>query len=177
MRLFPLVVFNAIASSLVTTAALSQPQPPDPTFFTGNPPSLVSAGTPDSSVNWPSARYYFTFQLPSDSPESVGKVSFIPQPSGDPIVFNVANTTAFQGTQNQQGKALTIQASQTPDGTIAVQFNPPVPPGTTFTVSLQTVQNPSEAGVYQFTVQGFPAGANPTGFDLGVGRFSIYSFR
>jgi hypothetical protein len=177
MRLLPLVILNAIASSLVATAAFSQPQSSEPTFFTGSPPSLVNTGSPENSVNWPSARYYYTFQLPSDSPESLGKVTFAPQPSGEPIVFDLANTTAFQGTQNQQGKSLSVQTSQAKDGTISVQFNPPVPPGTTFTVSLQAVQNPSEGGVYQFTVQGFPAGVNPTGFDLGVGRFAIYTNR
>lgn len=177
MRILSVVILNAIASTLGATLALSQPQTPDPTFFTGNPPALVNAGSPDNSVNWPSARYYFTFQLPSDSPQSFGQATFAPQPSGEPIVFDLAKTTAFQGTQNQQGKSLTIQTRQDANGTIYVQFTPPVPPGTTFTVSLQAVQNPSEAGVYQFTVQGFPAGANPTGFDIGMGRFSIYSFR
>jgi hypothetical protein len=177
MRLLPLLIISAIATIGGAIPVLSQPQSPDPTFFTGNPPTLVNAGTPDSSVNWPSPRYYFTFQLPSDSPESLAKVSFIPQPSVESIVFNVANTTAFQGTQNQQGKSLAVQVNQAKDGTITAQFNPPVPPGTTFTVSLEAVQNPSVAGVYQFTVQGFPAGPNPTAFDLGVGRFSFYSFR
>lgn len=177
MRILPLLLANAIASSLMATSAFSQPQPNNPTGFTGNPPSLVTAGTPDTSAGQPSARYYFTFKVPSDSPESVGKVSFTPQASGQPIVFNVAKTTAVQGTQNNQGKSLSVQASQAKNGTISVQLNPPVRPGTTFTVILKAVKNPSLGGEYIFTVQAFPAGVNSTGLDLGVGSFNITSSR
>ena len=57
---------------------------------------------------------------------------------------------------------------------IIVTFAKPVPPGTTFSIVLQTVQNPSLAGTYLFRVQAFPSGPEPVGFDLGVGRFTFY---
>ncbi len=42
--------------------------------------------------------------------------------------------------------------------TINVSFEPPVSPGTTFSISLQAKQNPSDGGIYLFTVNAFPAG-------------------
>jgi hypothetical protein len=179
MRILPLLIANAIVSSLslVATPAFSQPQPNNPTSFTGTPPSLVTAGSPDTSADQPSARYYFTFKVPKDSPQSVGKVSFTPLPSAQPIVFNLAQTKAIQGTQNKQGSSLPVQASQAKNGAISVQFNSPVPPGTTFTVILKTNKNPSFGGEYTFNVQAFPAGANSTGLDLGIGSFNITTSR
>jgi len=172
-----LLMVTAIAMPLASPLVLSQNLPDNSTFFTGNPPSLVDASTPTSLVNWPSPQYYFTFQIPADSPQSVGQVTFIPDASGDPIAFTLPKTTAFQGTQNQQGKAIAVTASQDKNGTISAVFSPPIAPGTTFTVSLQAVRNPSLSGVYQFRVQAFPAGTSPQGLDLGIGRFSFYSLR
>lgn len=175
MRLWAMGMFSAIAIPLGTTTALSQALSPSATFFTGASPSLITVGTPNNRVNFPSPRYFFTLQLPVDSPESLGKVTIIPQASSNPIVFNLAGTTAFQGTQAQQGKPLAVTAHQEKDGTIAIAFDPPIPPGITFTISLQAVQNPPFSGIYQFSVQAFPAGVNPTGMALGVGRLSFFS--
>lgn len=175
MRLFPLVILNTMASGLMATTVLSQPQPSNSSVFTGAPPVLVSAGSPNSFVDAIAARYFFTLQVPSNSRESVGKVTFSPQISQDPIQFNLANTTAFQGTQQDRGNSLAVQASQASDGTISVQFEPPVAPGTIFTISLLADQNPSLDGIYQFTVHSFPSAASATGLDLGVGRFTLDS--
>jgi hypothetical protein len=61
-----------------------------------------------------------------------------------------------------------------PPSSVIITFAKPVPPGTTFTIALQTVRNPSLAGTYLFRVQAFPSGPEPVGFDLGVGRFTFY---
>ena len=175
MRFLPLLILNAIAISLGIPSILSQDLPPKATFFTGSSPSLVSVGTPNNRVNFPSPRYFFTLQLPADSPESVGKVTIIPQANANPIAFNLAGTSAFQGSRDQQGKPLAVTATQDQTGTIAIAFDPPVPPGMTFTISLQALQNPPFSGIYQFRVQAFPAGVNPTGMALGVGRLSFFS--
>ena len=53
-------------------------------------------------------------------------------------------------------------------------FAPPIPPGTTFSIRLEANENPSVPGTYLFSVTTFPAGQNPIGFDLGVGRLSFY---
>lgn len=174
-----MVMFSAIAIPLGTTTALGQELSPSAIFlagtsFTGTSPSLITVGTPNHRVNLPSPRYFFTLQLPADSPEAIGKVIIIPQASSNPIAFNLQRTTAFQGTQAQRGKPMAVTALQEQDGGIAIAFDPPVPPGTIFTLSLQAVQNPAQSGIYQFRVRAFPVGVNPTGIDLGVGRLSFF---
>ncbi|ACK72219.1 conserved hypothetical protein [Gloeothece citriformis PCC 7424] len=182
MRFLPLLTLTLGVSSLsglaLTPSALSQqlPYPENSTFFTGEPPSLVSADTPDSSVGWPEPHYYFTLNLPASSKESLAKITIAPEMSGDPISFNLSKTQAFQGTSKSKGEDLTLQSVTQDKDTqlINVVFASPVPPGTTFTVVLQPFNNPWESGTYLFTVQAFPAAENPIGIDLGVGRFTFY---
>ncbi len=172
------ILSMSISSLVIAPIALTQefPYPANSTFFTGEPPTLVSADTPDTSIRWPSPHYFFTFNLPASSLESLGKVTITPEVSGEPITFDLSSTQAFQGTENSKGKTIALQSvTQDPQTqVIAIAFSPAVPPGTTFTISLQAVQNPSEDGTYLFRVHGFPAGDNPIGLDLGVGRFSFY---
>jgi hypothetical protein len=178
MRFLTLLILTLITTTIViapTVLTQNLPFPANSSFFTGNPPTLVTAQTLESSVNWPSAHYYFTFNLPNSSPESLGKVTIQQEENVQNIQFNLANTTAFQGTQNNQGQALTvkvIQDSQTQ--TIGITFEPPIPPNSTFTIRLEATQNPSTQGTYLFRVTAFPAGENPIGLDMGVGRISFY---
>ncbi len=179
MHFLPLITLTlSIASIAIAPVTLTQdlPFPANSSFFTGEPPTLVSAETPDSSINWPSAHYYFTFNVPASCPESLGKVTVAPEASFESIAFDLSATQAFEGTQNNRGKAIALQSvTQDPQTQmITIAFAPPVPPNTTFTISLQAVQNPSVSGEYLFRVQGFPAGDNPIGLDLGVGRLSFY---
>jgi hypothetical protein len=172
---FALSAIGSLSLSIPSGFAQTLPFPENSTFFTGQPPSLVTAETPDSRINWPDAHYYFTFDLPKNSVQSLGKVTIQPQPNVQTIQFNLANTTAFQGTQNSQGKAFTLKASQDPKTqAIAITFDPPIPPGTAFSIRLEANQNPSVTGTYLFSVKTFPAGPNPIGFDMGVGRLSFY---
>ena len=92
------------------------------------------------------------------------------------IKFQLPQTQPLQGTSNSRGKALTLKSvTQDPKTqAISVNFEPPVPPGMTFTISLLAQQNPSVGDTYLFRVKAFPAGDNPIGIDLGVGRFQIY---
>ena len=179
IRIYPLLALTAnTLSLLVTTNGLTQENQlsGNSTFFTGEPPRLVSTDTPYKWIDYPTPKYFFTINLPQDSVESLGKVTIHPQESGDPIQFNLSNTKAFQGTHHDRGQALTLkevtQDSQTQ--TISITFSPPVPPGTTLNISLQARQNPSVGGVYLFRVRAFPAGENPSGLDLGVGRLEFY---
>jgi hypothetical protein len=150
-------------------------QPNNETFFTGQPPVLVSAETIDSWINWPNAHYYFTFNLPKNSVESLGKVTIQQQENVDTIQFDLDNTHAFVGTQRNPNQALNFTTTQDSNTkAIAINFNPPIPPGTTFTVRLEAKQNPSSSGVYLFDVTTFPAGNNPTGLPMGVGRLTFY---
>lgn len=147
----------------------------NPTFFTGQPPVFVGVHTPDPTITLPNAHYYFTIHLPNNSVESIGQLTIQQQQSPEMIPLNVKNTYAFIGTQGNVGKPLTIQTTQNPQTQgVNVTFNPPVPPGTTFTVRLEAVRNPSMDTTYLYNVSVFPAGINPTAFPIGVGRLSFY---
>lgn len=180
MRLLPLVTLTFCLSQGAAFVPPSLAQipsyPANATFFTGDPPSLVTAGTPDNVVNWPSARYYFTFNVPKTSPQSLGKVTITQEPSPQAIVFVPDKTEAFAGDKKNKGQKIALQSVVIDPQSqgITVTFATPIPPGTTFTVVLQNVQNPSIDGVYLFRIQAFPAGTEPVGLDLGVGRFSFY---
>ncbi|MBR8831967.1 MAG: hypothetical protein N5P05_001723 [Chroococcopsis gigantea SAG 12.99] len=178
MRLISTLTLCFTLAGNVSLLAQNLPYPANATFFTGQPPSLLSADTLETSVGYPYPSYYFSFNVPVKSPESVGSVSIAPQENGDPIVFDFSKTTAFQGTRQKQGTPISIK-STTQDPTtkvITVSFAQPVPPNTTFTVSMRPYSNPQFAGTYIFRVQIYPAGANPIGLDLGVGSFSFYSW-
>jgi hypothetical protein len=148
--------------------------PNNETFFTGQPPVLVTAETPDNWAGWPNAHYYFTFNLPPKSIESLGKVTIQQQENVETIQFDLSGTHAFIGTQGNPNQTLTFTTTQDPNTkAITVNFNPPIPPGTTFTIRLEAERNPA-SGVYLFDLTTFPAGSNPTGLPMGVGRLSFY---
>ncbi|GFE69137.1 DUF2808 domain-containing protein [Chroococcus sp. FPU101] len=177
MRLLSLLTLTLCVSNLVSTPlALTQelPYPANSTFFTGEPPILVGVETPDDLVGWRLPHYYFTVNVPASSPESLGKVTIAPEVSGFAITFDLSKTQAFQGTKKEKGQAITLQSvTQDPKTQmITIAFTPPISPGTTFTIDLRAYNNPPE-GTYLFQVQGFPAGDNPIGLDLGVGRLSF----
>jgi hypothetical protein len=174
---FSLAILSLNALNLWTSICLGQTvyQPDNETFFTGQPPVLVTAETAENWVSWPNAHYYFTFNLPKNSVESLGKVTIKQQENVETIQFNLNDTHAFIGTQRNPNKALNFTTTQDPNTqTISVNFNPPVPPGTTFTIRLEAQRNPSSSGTYLFDVTTFPAGDNPTGLPMGVGRITFY---
>lgn len=172
-----LVILSLSILNLWSSIGLGQTVqlPNNSTFFTGQPPTLISAETPDSWVSWPNAHYYFTFNLPQNSVESLGKVTIQQQENVETIPFNLRATHAFMGTQRNPNQTLTFTTTQDPNTkAITVNFNPPVSPGTTFTIRLEAERNPSSSGVYLFSVTTFPSGNNPTGLPMGVGRLTFY---
>lgn len=181
VRIFTLITLSlTVACASIPLATVTQAQelpfPANSTFFTGKPPNLNGAYSPFSSVNIPSVPYHFTISLPENSVESLGKVTIEQETSPETINFDLSQTQAFQGTPNNRGQTLTLKnVTQDPETqTISVNFEPPISPGTTFTISLIAEQNPSVGFTYLFRVNAFPAGNNPIGMDLGVGRFAIY---
>ena len=146
------------------------------TYFTSKPPELKDASATFSAVNVRNVKYYFTINLPEASAESLGSVTIQQNPSPEEIEFKLARTQAFIGTRNNRGDVLSLQSVVQDPETKAIQitFDPAVPPATTVTFSLLARYNPSVGGVYIFRVRAFPQGNNPTGLDLGVGRFAIY---
>jgi hypothetical protein len=125
------------------------------------------------------ARYYFTLSIPENAGEALGRVTINQRQGFEAIDFKLKNTQAFIGTPRNQGERLTLKAvTQDPQSpTISVTFAPPVQPGTTVTIELRPVRNPSLSGVYIFGVTAFPAVENPYGLYLGVGRLQFYDSR
>ncbi|WP_013334525.1 DUF2808 domain-containing protein [Gloeothece verrucosa] len=179
MRFLNLLTLTLSISSLTLatpTPAQQLPYPANSTFFTGTPPSLVSANTPDPLIAWPHPHYYFTFNLPASSPESLAKITIAPEANQETIGFDLLKTVASQSTANTKEATVALESiTQDPkSGLITMTFNPPISPGTTLTVTLQAYRNPGIPGTYLFRVQAFPAGENPVGLDLGVGSLSFH---
>ncbi len=158
------------------TLAQELPFSADRTFFTGKPPQLLDFHTPYNSVNYAHPKYFVTIKVPQESKQSLGQVTIHQEENFESITIKLEQTEAFLGTQNNRGKAIEVKAidSSSQPKTIMMSFNPPIPPGNTFTISLHAVENPSMGGTYQFRVQAFPAGQSPVGLDLGVGRLRFY---
>jgi hypothetical protein len=58
---------------------------------------------------------------------------------------------------------------------VTINFNPPIPPGQTVTVSLRPRQNPIFSGVYLFGITAYPQGEKAYGQFLGYGRLHFYN--
>lgn len=179
MRIIPRLVLPfsvtaaLFASASFTHQALAQKYA---TAFTGQPPSFISAGTPNVYINQVLTPYYFTINLPPKAIESLGQVTIQQQISPETIQFNLERTQAFQETQAQK-RVLTIKnVSLDPKTqTISITFDPPISPGTTVTILLEAQRNPSLVGVYFFDITAYPAGTNPTPLALGAGRFHFHT--
>lgn len=140
------------------------------------PPDLVSASTTFQDVNVWGATYFFTISLPSNAGEPLQQVTINQIEGLDNIRFNLKETYAVEGTGWHEGKKLTLGEVRRDKEkhAVSVMFNPPVPPGTTFTIALRPERNPFDDGVYLFGVTAFPAGEKPYGLYLGVGRLHFY---
>lgn len=141
--------------------------------------SLISATTTENETRLWGARYYFTLSLPENAGEALGKVTINQRQGFEDIRFKIEDTQAFRGTPGHKGEALTLKEVKKDSSSpaIAVTFDPPVQPGTTVTIQLRPVRNPSVSGIYIFGVTAFPAVENPYGLYLGVGRLHFYDSR
>lgn len=171
----------AITLNLAGILAIATPptqaiQTADGTVSFEKPPRLVNVITTYNSANVWGATYYFTLTLPENAGETLQQVTISQRQGVEDIRFRLEDTVAFEGTPNRKGEGLTLQAVTRNDETdvISVIFDPPVPPGKTFTVGLKPRRNPSFGGVYLFGVTAFPAGEKPYGLYLGVGRLHFY---
>lgn len=150
----------------------------DGTVSFEKPPDLVSVTSPYKNVDLWGATYFFSISLPLNAGEPLQKVTINQVEGVENIEFKLKETYAFEGKNWNGGEKITL-GEVTRDKekkTISVTFNPPVPPGKTFTIALRPVRNPFSSGVYLFGVTAFPAGEKPYGLYLGVGRLHFYRF-
>jgi len=147
-------------------------------FFTGSPPTFKGEESPYKEVYIPNTHYYFKFSLSEKANTPIAQILIQPQPNIEEIALVLSETKAFLGTPNNRGSQIEIATvTQDPNSRlITVSFTEAIKPGTDFTVALQTKQNPSYQGIYQYTVYAVPIGTSPVPMDLGVARFHFYSW-
>jgi len=151
-------------------------QTKDGTVYFAQPPRLVKTVTTRSETYVWSATYYFTLNLLPDAGVPLKQVTISKTSGPDNIRYNPKKIIAFEGTHRNKGQQLTVEevAIDKKTNTISVIFNPPVPPGKTFTIGLRPVRTPRYGGVYLFGVTAFPVGEKPFGYFLGYGRLHFY---
>lgn len=135
-------------------------------------PRLVDLITTYRGARVGSPTYYYTIDLPNQSGEPLKTIIINQRQGFEEIDYYPNKTIAFQGTPNHRGQALTVEATtwdKTTD-TMTITFNPPVSPGTLFTLGVKAKHNPQYGGIYLFGVTAFPAGNNPIALYLGSGR-------
>lgn len=140
-------------------------------------PILTRSATSFSGANTP-ATYQFTIKVPEDADEALKAVTISPKARAKNINFDVSDSQAFIGDSFAGGTELSlanIGGSQMNDSNeVTVVFDEPIEPGNTVTVSLEAQRNPSQGGVYLFSVTAFPEGENSPGLYLGSGRINVY---
>ncbi|ACB49973.1 conserved hypothetical protein [Crocosphaera subtropica ATCC 51142] len=138
-------------------------------------PRLLDAVTTLSRIRVEGATYYFTVHLPTDVGESLQQLTIQQTQGLETIYFYLDDTIAFEGRPvNRDGHLNIARVKRNLDNnTIAVIFDPPIPPGKTFTIAMKPKSNPEMSGDYQFAITAYPAGENAQGLYLGLGRFNF----
>lgn len=174
----------ALAIALPTGLTLSSPlaatavQLADGTVYFEQPPRLIDYGTTRTTTFAPNPTYYFTLTLPPNAGEPLQRVTIEQRDSSTfarRVDYRLSDTHAFLGTRSRRGDRLPL-GSVTYDRdtqTLAVMFDPPLPPGTTATLALRPRRNPQLDGTYLFRVVAFPPqpdNGSAHGQFLGFGR-------
>ncbi|HAC66116.1 MAG TPA: hypothetical protein DCF68_21930 [Cyanothece sp. UBA12306] len=139
-------------------------------------PLLTNMVTTLSSIRVAGAKYYLTIKLGENVGEPLEKLT-LQQSNGSEIVsYYLEQTVAFEGTPVNRGRSLSIsETKQNLDNNkISIILDPPINPGTTFTVEFKPKRNPEKPGVYRFTISAYPAGEKPQGLYIGMGRLRFY---
>jgi Protein of unknown function (DUF2808) len=144
----------------------------DGTVHFSGVPLLGKVSTTDNQAQAWSATYLFTLQIPENASESLGRVVLKQTEGVDDIDFILKRTTAYVNGNRRQ--TIPVQATKPEDRVIALDFDPPVLPGTTVTLALRPDENPRTGGVYLFGVTAFPAGENVSSQFIGYGRLQFY---
>jgi hypothetical protein len=159
----------------ITNATAAQPTPEQGGFI--HAPVLIRSVSNSQQADFPST-YQFTLKVPENAGASLQALRITPDNQPGPIGFSMGHTTAFLGDSFAGGPAVSLAnvGGATPENPneVMVVFDPPIAPGKTVTVSLESTRNPRFGGVYFVGVTAFPAGQNDAGVFLGYHRFNIY---
>jgi len=153
----------------------------DGTVHFENPPRLVDSSIRQQTVADSNVKYFFHLTVPSDAGEPLQQVEIVQQNGTSftrEVEFEPEESVAFvgHGVRGDRSTAFGIGTATYDDETqtLALTFDPPIPPGTDVTIRLNAERNPRRSGVYLFGVTAYPQGAVSRGQFLGFGRFHIY---
>jgi Protein of unknown function (DUF2808) len=144
----------------------------DGTIHFAGIPSLGKVSTTDNSAWAWGATYFFALQIPADSSEPLGRIELKKTEGLDSIDFNLKRTFAYVNGDRHQ--TIDVRASNPAEDTLAIEFDPPVAPGTALTLGLRPYNNPRNGGVYLFGITAFPAGDKVSSQFIGHGRLQFY---
>ncbi len=140
-------------------------------------PHLIRSAVSNTSAHTP-ASYEFTVQVPENAGAPLQALRILQEPNLETIGFDLTQNRAFEGDSFAGGPNLSLAAiggamppSQANE--ITVVFDPPVAPGKTVTVTLESPRNPSLSNAYLFGITAYPTGDNSPGLFLGYGRINF----
>ena len=148
---------------------------PDGTVAFESGIALVDAHATFNGVRVRQARYYFDLELPKNLGEPLKKVAIGQRTGSDRVEFKPDKTTAYLGNHRNKKEQLELTAfvdENTEE--ITVEFDRPVPPGSSVTIGIKPRRNPDYGGVYLFGVTAYPTGDKSVGLYLGPGRLHFY---
>jgi Protein of unknown function (DUF2808) len=153
--------------SFVAIPAIAIPQ--GQTTFTHSP-RLIRAATSHNGAG-ASSTYQFTLSVPKDAGAPIKAVKVTQQSGSENIMFDVSESLAFNGDSFAGGTEVPLASiggeESSQSGEITVEFDRPIPPGSTVTVALKVKRNPALDGIYSFGVTAYPPGENSQGLFLG----------
>ncbi|NJM56461.1 MAG: DUF2808 domain-containing protein [Synechococcales cyanobacterium RU_4_20] len=173
---------RSLASLIVGAALLGVPQAIAVQFSDGTRhfaavPRLVKVSTTQNQAHTWGGRYYITVSVPEDASEPLGKLEIRQDEGSDRLgPFEFDRTLAFVEGDRQRSVQVEWVELDRDRQTIAVAFNPPIPPGKTLTLGLVPVRTP-DAGIYLWGITAFPAGEKVASQFLGYGRLHFYDDR
>lgn len=142
-------------------------------------PKLIRSAASASAIHAPGT-YEFTVQVPTNAGAPLQALRIVQEPNVETIHFDLTQNRAFEGDSFASGPNLPLAAiggamppSQANE--ITVVFDPPIAPGKTVTVSLESPRNPILSNVYLFGITAYPTGYNSPGLFLGYGRINLHS--
>ncbi len=167
---------GVLVANLVPIAPALAGQLSDGRSYFDHGPELVRSAASFTSAESPSI-YQFTITVPQNAGSALESVQIVQEPNVEVVAIDDHETKAFLGNSFAGGVPLLLASvgGPMPKGSneVDVQFNPPIQPGQTVTVSLDVKHNPIGGGVYLFGVTAYPMGDHSSGMFLGYGRFHL----
>lgn len=170
-----LMLGTLLPISLNTVSASAVEMTDGQTVFSRAPRLVRAAATYNRRRN-PFAAYQFTIEVPEDGKQALRAVKIEQKRDINTVEFKGSKSSAFYGDSLAGGSPVSLAAvgGESQPGEITVEFEQPIEPGNTVTVSVKPRRNPFVAGVYQFGITAYPAGENSQGMYLGSRRINIY---